>query len=652
MIFDKANNSFTFRFENTKGICYKKFISIDDGLTDSCRAENFDVKFRWSKNGKEFSEIMNYDIEIINILNFVANKYFVVEFFYTYKKTDDFCIDKFSLILEESKSKTSSVPLEIFKEKTESNYVPCGAYQNCGFNIYDSIKNCAITNAQLKTNMTVNAFGFEIDYIRLNPIIESGDPFLMEWGLFHYDTPRKMKILIPDNEIPSDWNLQKFGLTYDNFEIEIDKYTFECLFGIGSAPQKDDYIYFKNPLNRMYQINSIDVVRSAFFVITGFKCSLSQAYQKQNVTLPEEELNIKSNISENPNISDLQSNIDTFLKLNEDSIRTVFGDELNSEYDDVTNEKELLPNISSVKKYNTKHLHFNDKLCIRYEDLYMGDVLFSKAHYYQTNLFKHKGENLITYNIRDRFCNTDNFVFSSWINIPNAKQKNYNIKAMTKHVDNIIELKMETFPLANEAKTGDRYLLSDDVIFFDCEFISYSRANKLLKLKVISDMFDTNIISGQTHITKYEKLNLIYSNEIEINYLINGIFEIRIGKTVNYFKREIENNTWYGVMFKYLANLGNTISMNIFSPYLKHKDISFFENIIDCGERVNLESINQFNIKISNIKLTQIRIAKENINNENMEKYFKSYLLEDTSKLLISDVCSPQFNNEYIGSVD
>lgn len=637
--FNQIGDKASFFFVKPNDINYIRFIGIDDGIED-CR-DMFRIQFRWSLDDVEFSEWMDYSPEIINYLGIVCKQFFSIDFQYELivETENPICIYQFSLQLEQNFNDVlTTVPLQVFRTETGSNYQPCE--NHCmTFDVYGSMKDCVIRNEHVKQQLIVNTYGLNVTYMKLNPVAESKDPFLVEWGLLTYDEPRQIKIMLPENQFPDyRWNINRWGIEWDSTEIEINKYYFECIFGIGSSPQKGDYIYF-HEINRMYQVTSMDVIRGAFFVITGFKLYLQQAYKGENVSMPESD--------------DVQEAINKFMNINERNIDKMFNDELRDEEKKIENKLELSPKISNSPGFNElRRLHFDDNLCLKYEDLFINEILISKAHYYQYNISeKHYWKTFVSYNALPSDI-TDNFVFSCWYMLSDDDYKEINIRSIVEN-ENQIEIEVTSMPKSQFLNELSEFIIKNenDAVFV-AKFISYNRSKRKLIVKVDERYIIDNL--ENCTVKQFKRKNFIYSENFEVNHLTDGYIEIRVGDVINVVKIHHLTHQWCGLLIKYLPELGNILAVYQYDPTSENsivKSQQFLTGEIICTPENLIKQQRQYEIKVSDISLTQIRIATNNIPEEQIALYFQSYLAQDANNLILSDICQPQFGGHYIGNV-
>jgi uncharacterized protein (TIGR02145 family) len=130
--------------------------------------------------------------------------------------------------------------------------VTCNTNQ---FNPYALTKSVKIYKQLV--NIVNGIFGHEVTYFRTEPDARTTDVILMEYSLHNVVDKQTIKILVPDNEFPTEAHTYDiFGIELNEFEIHITAVEFETHFGVGNHPRNKDYMFIPI-INKMYEINSI-----------------------------------------------------------------------------------------------------------------------------------------------------------------------------------------------------------------------------------------------------------------------------------------------------------------------------------------------------------------------------------------------------------
>lgn len=107
--------------------------------------------------------------------------------------------------------------------------------------------------------LTSDIFGHDVQYFRTEPDLRTTDVILMEYSLHNVVAQDTVKIVVPDNEFPSEANTYDiFGIEFAEFEVHITAQEFEKVFGSGKIPRSKDYMYIPI-IGRMYEISSLSI---------------------------------------------------------------------------------------------------------------------------------------------------------------------------------------------------------------------------------------------------------------------------------------------------------------------------------------------------------------------------------------------------------
>ena len=130
--------------------------------------------------------------------------------------------------------------------------VTCNTNQ---FNPYALTKSVKIYKQLV--NIVNVIFGHEVTYFKTEPDARTTDVILMEYSLHNVTDKKTIKILVPDNEFPTEAHTYDiFGIELEDFEIHITAEEFETHFGAGKYPRNKDYMFIPI-INKMYEISSV-----------------------------------------------------------------------------------------------------------------------------------------------------------------------------------------------------------------------------------------------------------------------------------------------------------------------------------------------------------------------------------------------------------
>jgi hypothetical protein len=218
---------------------------------------------------------------------------------------------------------------------------------------------------------TINKlFGHDVMYARTVPMAIGKDFTLHEWTLYDVDDPCCVKLLVPNNEFPdSKITFNPMGLDFEMpFEVHIVKAYFEEVFGVGTAPQKRDIIYF--PLtNRIYEVESSYLWKDIMQREVYWKVSLKKYAPKSNRYEPQ----------------DLRDGLDAISFTAEER----FGEEVKEDEIKVTKPQQFDPKIGS-RDYDPIRLTVEDNLVISQVPLKNFNLTLSESQYDLRSIFSIK----------------------------------------------------------------------------------------------------------------------------------------------------------------------------------------------------------------------------------------------------------------------
>jgi len=185
----------------------------------------------------------------------------------------DYVNDTESPIPECFWNKGTSTPQIVYNQGSGSNL----------FNPYSVGQSLNIYN-QMST-LICNMFGFCVLYFKTEPSAKSRDVVLKEYSIEHVIDKQNVKILVPDNALPTR-ELQFNSMMIDypvQFEVHIVKSEFQKVFGAGSHPDPHDYLYFSNYLNKMYMVDSVSDPDDFGYVASYWRVSLVPYQEMKSV---------------------------------------------------------------------------------------------------------------------------------------------------------------------------------------------------------------------------------------------------------------------------------------------------------------------------------------------------------------------------------
>ena len=223
--------------------------------------------------------------------------------------------------------------------------------------------------------------GWEVEYFRTDPDKNGIDHSIHEYSLHGVVDMGKPKILVPDNQFPSNQiAFNQFDLAlFESFEVHLTKVEFKSIFGAQYRPSKQDFLYFCD-LSRMYRVENAQAIRDFGNSSVYYKLILGKYNERSNVKPINSTIQSRVNeIVNNSTLEDLfgtQKSNDKKEVANKDQLET-----LSSNYERVRNEiiapveKELIDNaelVISKYHYNLSNVQTGgDAVVYKKSDLYL-----------------------------------------------------------------------------------------------------------------------------------------------------------------------------------------------------------------------------------------------------------------------------------------
>ena len=198
-------------------------------------------------------------------------------------------------------------------------FVGCeGITVECESNLFNPYTLQRPTNLYKQiTDISTSIWGHEVRYFRVEPDKRTKDVVLMEYSLYNVIEEGTVKIMVPDNEFPTEeFSYDIFGMGFENFEIHITKNEFNKAFGNGPAPRSRDYLFF--PFNnRMYEVVSVTFADEFNRSLTYWRVQLKKYEDRTS--------SIHNDTTTEQAVDDLVVGVDE-----------VFGEEVKEEFEKVT----------------------------------------------------------------------------------------------------------------------------------------------------------------------------------------------------------------------------------------------------------------------------------------------------------------------------
>ena len=528
------------------------------------------------------------------------------------------------------------------------------AFECCGsgWNPYD-ISRAGQMYDQLSA-VASNLFGFCVKYYKTKADQRSKDVILKEYSLFDVIKSGDIKIMIPDNELPTrDIAFNPLMMDFPvQFEIHIVKSAFEAVFGIGSKPQMRDYLYFEQFLNRMYEVDAMAEADDFMYTGSYWRVSLVQYQKRTNVLYDGGD----GASAEQVAISEaIEVETDSLVSNVEDKFRV----ERENEFKDVRKPNEYNTIGSQANDYVRRAL--NKRMSITEENLYNNWTIISKYHYALGTLTDRSLA--VKYRYTGGWDVTDDRAFTFWFRPKYTKpiQSNILITSITDNNGNpqLITGGLPTAPVADVIKEGDWLAVRGTN--------SYNGIQRVLSVNGATITLDTayidNVITPTAKFNKEISNTFITYDDYEFKSPITAYVEFTY--TANWFIIKL-NNVYYKFDLSQSAVVlqkGEWYAATINLNNLAHQLSLFLYNTVDLAGAINPEMTSDlksiyiktvtipatsvptgyaWQLKGCETDLTNIRIWSQPIEEELQELILSQYVVKDSHLALVIDNASPE----------
>jgi len=254
------------------------------------------------------------------------------------------------------------------------------------------------------TDVSTSIWGHEVRYFRVEPDTRTKDVILMEYSLYSVVEEGSVKIMVPDNEFPTEeFNYDIFGMGFEEFEIHITENEFNKTFGLGPSPRSRDYLFF--PFNnRMYEVSSVVFADEFNRSLTYWKVMLKK-YEDRTSSIHTD--------------TTVEQTVDDLVV----GVEEVFGEEIQEEFDKVTKPQQYKTVFHVVQDGIRAAIH--KQLKIADVDLRNRWTVVSRNYYDLTtatnkvfNQTTQRNDNVfdeaIIYNLNSSLTEDANIAYTAW----------------------------------------------------------------------------------------------------------------------------------------------------------------------------------------------------------------------------------------------
>lgn len=504
-------------------------------------------------------------------------------------------------------NKSTSTPQIVYNQGSGSNlFDPYNIGQS--LNIYNQM-----------STLISNMFGFCVLYFKTEPNARSRDVVLKEYSIEKVIDKQNVKILVPDNALPTrELQFNTMMIDYPvQFEIHIVKSEFQKVFGAGSHPDPHDYLYFSNYMNKMYMVDSVSDPDDFGYVSSYWRVSLVPYQEMKSVQFGNDNL-----------MEDTESLIF--------SAEGKFKEEVEEEFQDNRKDNQLndVNDLNEGQDMVRRILHENVRIVE--ENIYNDWTVFAKQYYNLSTIdkgviateYKYKGlssddERMITFAFRP--TNMKNV--SDNIMIDSISNENGKVMVKVKNWDPLLDTGNMIKVSRVSGLNGWHRIIGIDkdhrTVILD---VDYDDTMKVLSCgKMVSYEANTGMYFGDGfEILQMPDKMVVRLNEKNYDYVFEGFsnFEAKWYFCVLGMKRGMSNMWLYEVK-------GSDIKENTHAEIVKigcvPNELGSFKIDGYCGLRGG-------NLHVTNFRLWS-KLCEEDLH----KLILSQYVIDDTHNTLVVD---------------
>ena len=343
-----------------------------------------------------------------------------IQYRFTQVGTGNLSINNISLNVDYNNNVSSVIPECFWNNNVDnSSKIVFNTGSNNLFNPYALGQGVQMYN-QLST-LVSNMFGFCVLYFKTEANARSRDVVLKEYSIEKVIAKDNVKILIPDNQLPTR-ELQFNSMMLDmpvQFEVHVVKSEFQKVFGKDSHPDPHDYLYFANYVNKMYMIDSVSDPDDFGYAASYWRVSLVPYQEFSSVQFEDDSL-----------LEDTESLIF--------SAEGKFAEEVADEFADNRKDNQLndMGDFGEGQDFLRECLEPN--LRINTENIYNKWTVLSKQHYNLSTI--ERGRRVVRYRYKENFSNNDERMITFWFrpkNMSNGISENILLREISESENGI-----------------------------------------------------------------------------------------------------------------------------------------------------------------------------------------------------------------------
>ena len=371
----------------------KQILGFKANISGETNNVYYDKEFRYSSDGILWSDYKQLTNENLSNINVYDGKIYL-QYRFTQVGNGNLSINSISLDVDYNSEVDSVIPECFWNNSVDnSSKIVFNTGSSSVFNPYALGQGIQMYN-QLSA-LVSSMFGFCVLYFKTEANSRTRDVVLKEYSIEKVIAKDNIKILIPDNQLPTR-ELQFNSMMLDmpiQFEVHVVKSDFQKVFGKDSHPDPHDYLYLSNYVNKMYMVDSVSDPDDFGYAASYWRVSLVPYQEFSSVQIEDNSL-----------LEETESLVF--------SAEGKFGDEVQDEFDDIRKDSQLNDVGDFGEGQDLLRECLEPNLRINSENIYNKWTVVSKQHYALSTI--EKGRRVVKYRYNDSFSDTDERMLTFW----------------------------------------------------------------------------------------------------------------------------------------------------------------------------------------------------------------------------------------------
>ena len=580
----------------------------------------FDKEFRYSSDGilwSDYKQLTNENLSRVSVYN---GKIYL-QYRFTQVGTGNLSINNISIDVKYNNEVDSVIP-ECFWNNNNidnSSKIVFNTSSNNIFNPYALGQGVQMYN-QLSA-LVSSMFGFCVLYFKTEANARTRDVVLKEYSIEKVVAKDNVKILIPDNQLPTR-ELQFNSMMLDmpvQFEVHVVKSEFQNVFGKDAHPDPHDYLYFANYVNKMYMIDSVSDPDDFGYAASYWRVSL----------VPYQEF------------SSVQFEDNSLLEETESLIFSTegkFAEEVEDEFVDIRKDNQLNDIGDFGEGQDLLRECLEPNLRIESENIYNKWTVLSKQYYNLSTIERNR--KVVRYRYKDSFTDNEERMISFWFR-PKDMNKSVSENILLKEIsenENGIKISLQKwtdlFIVGNYVKltrtgsaNGYRRILEvdRDHLSIVVEGKYDVRARVMNCAKLVAYAVNTPVYIGDT-----------FSVEHNCNSITLNINKTRYDFTFDNLEKF--ENRWYAVVIGLNKGMSNIWLYDLIGSDKKENIKSELKLISSASNEIGkYEVFGECGLISCNLDITNFRLWDKICEQELHDLILSQYVVDDSHNTLIVD---------------